>query len=142
MAFDIKKLDERIEKLKQLRAIASDPEMAYLLQEFVSGSGNGNRHLSPLDEIVVSNDSQASNEEKGLTETVHAICQSTSGKFTVRDVREKMQQNGFIFVAKNPDVAIGTVLRRMESKGTLKIVVHGAGRRPNMFEMMKNSARD
>ncbi len=36
MALDIKRLDERIQKLQELRRIAADPEMVKLLAEFLT----------------------------------------------------------------------------------------------------------
>ena len=36
MKIDIQKLDDRIKKLQEIRRIASDPELATILMEFVS----------------------------------------------------------------------------------------------------------
>lgn len=40
MHLDIAKIDERIKRLQELRRIASDPEMASLLLECLSGDGS------------------------------------------------------------------------------------------------------
>jgi hypothetical protein len=36
MKFDVQKIDERIKKLQELRRLATDPEIASLLSEFVT----------------------------------------------------------------------------------------------------------
>ena len=46
MRFDIQKLDERIKKLQEIRRLATDPEMATILLEFLSPE-NGREYAAP-----------------------------------------------------------------------------------------------
>ena len=45
MRFDLQKIDERIQKLQEIRRIATDPQMATILMEFLSYEDDG-RHVS------------------------------------------------------------------------------------------------
>jgi hypothetical protein len=45
MRFDLQKIDERIKKLQDIRRLATDPEAASLLLEFMSGADEG---LKPM----------------------------------------------------------------------------------------------
>ncbi len=47
MTLDIKKIDERIQKLQEIRRIADDPEMVKLLLEFI-GSEEGRTEPPPV----------------------------------------------------------------------------------------------
>jgi hypothetical protein len=61
MRFDVQKIDERIQKLQEIRRIATDPQMATILLEFLSyeddqsrprldGARDAGRYVSPSSE--------------------------------------------------------------------------------------------
>lgn len=61
MRFDIQKLDERIKKLQEIRRLATDPETATMLTEFMSSPDDRSEPTAALSErsSVVSHSSDA-----------------------------------------------------------------------------------
>jgi hypothetical protein len=115
MSVDLKKLDDRIKKLQQLRELAADPEMAGLLAEFAQSS--------PHSVSAPPNGNGASLD--GLFECAKKAIATFSGDFTVKEFAEQLKAAGYKFQAKDEDIATYGVLRRLKDKGAVRISVEG-----------------
>jgi hypothetical protein len=135
MAIDLGKLDQQIRDLMELRRIASNPAMAELLESLISRNGAKRvSHSSLPDEASLFRQTETNaKDQDSLTETVKKVCASFGHDFTLPEVRKKMDEMKFVFTAQNPDVGIGTVVRRMRDKGEVHIVRRGSGRKPHVL---------
>lgn len=120
-----RKIDERIQKLVTLREMLSDPEMAQLAAEML-GPNSSNGHPS--------------DQTEGITVAVQKVIATLPGKFTIRDVRKKLDGDGYKITAKNPSLAVGSVLKRLVGRHALRVVEDASGRSPKVYEVMKGYA--
>jgi hypothetical protein len=136
MAIDLKKLDEKIQKLQDIRKIASDPEALALLEQLVvDGSAGGIRKsetkrtgpLSPRDGSFPNGDADPSIKERG--EQVRAIRNAIAGNtenFEVNAIGDKVRASG----VEVSNIAVGKVLQRLVKRGEIKLVRRG---KPNIY---------
>jgi len=118
MAIDIAKLDEKIRRLQQIRELASDPEMRKILADVITVNGNGTHRMSKK-------------AQKGaLTDIVETACRESGAKFTVKDVVERMEAQGYHFSAKDSEIATYNAMRRLRKKGVLTVVEEGGPGKP------------
>jgi hypothetical protein len=115
MAIDIKKLDEKIRKLQQLRELAADPELADMLSAFVSA--NGSKAADNGTSAQAEGDGRLAYAEKA----VHAL----AGHFTVKEAATKMVELGYTFTAKDPSVATYGALLLLRDKGIVEVAEKG-----------------
>ena len=128
MGIDTEKIDRKIALLQKLKELASDPEARNLLLEFVTNSGS-NGHVSPSK----TRKPDASYGRGDLTEAVEKACLTFTGRFTSRLIRQKLKEIGFVFAAKDPDVALYSVLRRLEDKELIERVAVGKPGKPSEY---------
>ena len=78
MRFDLQKLDERIKKLQEIRRLATDPETATMLLEFM---GPGNDRSEPTSSVAAEKASTAthSSEARELVKEVVSAKDGGSG---------------------------------------------------------------
>src|SRR5690348_13485468 len=118
MVVDLKKLDEKIRKLQQIRELAADPEMATLLTELVGGNGNTRNNGAKTPE----NTGDLGDGRIGSAEKAVRLLHSN---FTTNDVKAKMEELGYKFAAKDPSVATYSAMILLRDKGIIKVVEKG-----------------
>ncbi len=135
---DITKLDAEIEehkaqigRLENLRKMAADPKLVSLFQSLIVRNGFAAVHARRKTAVATR---VAGKGRKGdLRDAVAKAVISAGTKFTANRVVEIMQENGFVFGAKNPKIAVNSVFRAMMRKGNLMIAVEGMGRAPHEY---------
>jgi len=50
--------------------------------------------------------------------------------FTVKDIVNRLDREGFLFAAKDKDVAVYSAMRRLQDRGSLKVVEEGGPGKP------------
>ena len=129
MAIDLRKLDDQIRRLQELKRIALDPEMLTLLEGLVTNNGD----------VSASITRQAPQTPIGgknvlLQATSRAIAALPQNRFTSVYLVDQMIKSGFQFAAGNPKVAINGVLKRLAAKQEIRIVTLGRGRRATEYD--------
>ena len=125
MKINLKKLDSTIEKLQQLRRLATDPALADFVEITGRASSNGTgSQESPRAE---------SNGHGSLKPAVLAACKALTGVWNVKNVYAKMQEQGYQPTSDSSDKSVANVLRALASDGTIRIAVQGSGRRPTGY---------
>jgi len=112
MAIDLVALDEKIRKLQLIRQLASDPDVASLLAEIVSG--NGAAAPKPQKPLA---------ERQGVRYDVlkFVVHPSTlEGFTTARQIMEKMQEKNYKFKSKRPATTVRESLRELEREGLVE----------------------
>lgn len=127
MPIDIASIDAKIKKLRELKRIASDPEMLQLLEGFVTANGN----KPEAAEASRLNAVPRKGEQKNAA--LSAVSGMT-GRFTASDIVDVMKEAGFTFAAHSPTIAVNGVLRRLVKSGGLTIAVKGSGRAGHQYE--------
>jgi hypothetical protein len=123
MKINVKKLDATIEKLTQLRRLATDPALSDFIEiTGVKASSNGS---APADLETNGNGHSA------LKANVLAACSGLSGSFTVKEVFAAMQAAGTPEIGTEKSVA--NVLRLLAAEGVLHVAIRGQGRRPTAY---------
>ena len=134
MVLDTRKIDQRIQKLKQLKEILADPETAELAREVLI-SANGTERQGP--EIRrFPRTKHAKRSRKGyLIKAVLEEAQRLQGeRFTKSSILQALHDRGFAFATERPQVAVGQALRKLTEKHhKLKLVKEGQGREPNLY---------
>jgi hypothetical protein len=126
MKVNVKKLDETIAKLQELRRLATDPA----LSSFVVVTGRNTNGSSPHSE------SQAygnGNGHSALKASVLAACKAITGDFTIRQVSETMKSQGHEFTSDTAEKSVGNVLRALVSENAITVAVQGKGRRATEY---------
>jgi len=131
---DISKIDERIEKLRQLRELAADPDFVTLFQQCLSS--NGHRPISKGHAV------RAESKRGSLFNAVLEVCRTLAGKFDTGEIRRILEENGFMFRAKNPNIAINGALTRLRKHGYIKVARKGSGRAPSKYVFISDSDRE
>jgi hypothetical protein len=136
MAIDIRNIDDQVKRhqdqirrLQEIKRMASDPEMLTLLDGLVTKNGS----------VAPATPTEAAPKFRGrkdaLTEGVMlAIAALPQNRFTAAHLVDRMLKAGFQFVAGNPHFAVTGALRRLAEKGKINIAMHGSGRRATEFE--------
>lgn len=123
MKVNVKKLDETIAKLQELRRLATDPALA----SFVSLTGRANSNGSSPHADIESN----GNGHSDLRANVLAACKTLGNVFTVKEVYATMQSLGTS--GSGAEKSVANVLRLLASDGELRVSLRGQGRRPTAY---------
>jgi hypothetical protein len=125
---DIRDIDERIQKLQELRKVMSDPEMAALLNQLLA-SKNGN--------AIMPTASVHKAKKKGdFIKQIARICEYFAMEpFKISDVIKAFESAGHTFKAQDKNVATYSALKRLVKRGMLKIIVQGKGAKPSVYQM-------
>jgi hypothetical protein len=123
MKINVKKLDATIEKLTQLRRLATDPALSDFIE--ITGVKTGSNGSTPT-EIEING-----NGYGALKTNVSAACKSLSGTFSIKEVYTAMQSLGTSETGTEKSVA--NVLRLLANDGELHVAVKGQGRRPTGY---------
>lgn len=118
MKINVKKLDETIAKLQELRKLATDPA----LSNFVTVTGaNG---------PPGARERRGSKERDQMSGAVLQICKSLK-KFSIKEVYPAVVSAGLDYREKS----VANVLRRLAEDGTIRVVLVGSGRRPTLYAL-------
>lgn len=124
MKINVQKLDATIEKLQQLRRLATDPALSDFIEitgRKISTNGNGTQ------------DSLDTSGHSALKDSVLAACRDLGGSFTIKEVYQLMEDRGTS--SQGTEKSVSNMLRLLASNGELKIAVQGRGRRPTSYSM-------
>lgn len=138
MTLDTRLIDEQIKRLQDLKRIAADPEAVRLFQQILLGQ---NGHVETPETVKDSKyDSIPETPRRGtLIETVLRVVNSSNKPVEVNSVVEEMLRMGFQFAASRPKVAVGIALRKLESKGRIRLLTRGRGSSPNIYTRLEVS---
>jgi hypothetical protein len=133
MRLDIKLIDERIRKLKQLRNLALDEDFVDLFEQVIASNGNRKRAVPP--ENAASNGHSNSRAGKGeFTREIQEACNTFGAtQFKAKQVVGKLEDNGYVFQAKNSYTATLGVLKKLVDTHKLKLIKKGKGRNPAIY---------
>ena len=89
---------------------------------------------------ISNNGASANSAPNGLSAAAGVAVRSTKeAKFTILDIRKRMEASGFRFVAKDPRVAISAVvIKLIRKQKTVKLVHKGRGGKPNIYEYVRD----
>jgi len=126
MGLDLTKLDSTIAKMQDVRRLMEDPDARKLLESIFAENGwartkNG-RKPPP------------STERGDLKDSVRGAVAETRGKFTAGDLASTLTENGYVFTAKNPKIAVDGVLRVLFKKHFIRVAEVGSGRTPTQYQ--------
>jgi hypothetical protein len=124
MKVNVKKLDETIAKLQELRRLATDPALAAFVAVTGRANANGTSHADTLSN---------GNGHGVLKASVLAACKSLSGTFTIKNVYAAMQAQGYQSTAESAEKSVANVLRTLTTSGEIRIAVAGKGRRATAY---------
>ena len=136
MAIDIKKIDDRIQKLEMIKLLASDPEMVEILEGVVPPNGTEPQRDPPEE----SQDTTTPPRRGEQTQAVLRAVAQMSGQFTTADIVGVMELAGHVFAAQNPTIAVNGVLRKLVERNQLIIAVQGSGRAANRYERVTQAS--
>lgn len=126
MKLNVRKLDATIEKLQQLRRLATDPALAPFVEiTGIKDVANGNGSSSHAD----------SNGHEKLKDKVLEACAEIAGAFTIKEVCAKMRSQGYVFTSDTSEKSVANILRGISKEGTLTVVEQGKGRRATTYKV-------
>ncbi|MFZ0770493.1 MAG: hypothetical protein WCA49_02870 [Candidatus Sulfotelmatobacter sp.] len=112
MGIDLVALDDKIKKLQLIRQLASDPDVASLLADIVTGNG-----------VAAHKPQTPPAERKGVRYDVlkYVVHPSTLEDFTTaRQITEKMEKAKYEFKSKKHLVTVKESLRELEKEGLVE----------------------
>ncbi|MGB6624260.1 MAG: hypothetical protein WBE43_05700 [Candidatus Acidiferrales bacterium] len=122
MKINVKKLDATIEKLTQLRRLATDPALSDFIEiTGVKTNSNGHEDIETL-----------GNGHGALRANVLAACKTLGNPFTVKEVYAAMQTLGTT-TESGTEKSVANILRLLASDGELLVSLRGQGRRPTAY---------
>jgi hypothetical protein len=137
---ELQKARDHQQKLEQLKKLAADPEMFRLMKQLVAKvngaarvEGNARIEKSPKESPTTEH--AIKSVPNGLTDEVTKIVQGFgTHRFSVSDIKTRLDQVGFELRAKEPRTALGSVMERLRTRGVVKLVTKGKGGSPNVYE--------
>jgi hypothetical protein len=148
MKLDLTKIDEKIRMLQTIRNIASDPEMAGLLETVIDRNG-----AAPAPPAATSlprhpgvrhpKHKQAFVRGALKAAVVDAIHHRTT-PFSAYDLTADIQAKGdYVFTASSPAIAVNDVLRTLlRKKQEIRLYHKGKGGIPHRYSALKSTAPD
>jgi hypothetical protein len=124
MKVNVKKLDETIAKLQELRRLATDPALSAFVAVTGRTNANGTPHADTLSNV---------SGHGALKASVLAACRGLTGTFTIKDVYAAMQAQGTQPTSESGVKSVGNVLRTLATNGEIRIAVAGSGRRATAY---------
>jgi hypothetical protein len=130
MKLNVRKLDETIAKLQELRRLATDPTLAPFVTVTGRSTANGS---TPRGANLA--EAATSNGHRALKDAVLQACAELEGIFTIKDVFAVMQKKGTNPTSNSAEKSVGNYLRALVTEGLLKIEVQGSGRRATQYRI-------
>ena len=112
MTIDLKALDEKIRKLQMIRQLASDPELAPLLQDVIVGNGSG--------PVIVP---RSPKDLKGVRKYVFKNVAENGDQAnyqTSREIADRMKAGGYKFKSRDHRLTVKEQLRELEKDGLVE----------------------
>src|SRR3989442_1987567 len=133
---DVRSIDEKIKRLEQLKAFMSDPLTAQMVAELIACK-NGHSSAS-----AAASQEQSDSRKGQFVAKVDEICGEFGDKpFIIADVIKAYQNRGYIFAAKDKNVAVYSALQRLVGK-TIEVAAKGSGRNPTKYRLIKRFPRE
>ena len=125
--------ERRAEKVQDLNALLQDPDLADYVSKLL---GEKPVPHSVAAQIAPTNGNGHALRNLTLTPAIRFIAQSLPSKFTVTDIAKQMQDGGFNFGKRKPEIAVRDsmyFLCRGESP-IFRVAVAGKAGKPNIYE--------
>ena len=141
MAITLADLDRRIKNLTLIRELASDPECLALMRELASTTSI-EPQATPTTPSRPTNAAESfirRGTSKGVLKdaVIHFIGSMNGGRFTIYDLEHRMKEDGYVFNASTPSIAInGVVKRLLESGEQIEVETRGAGSSPTYYRRL------
>jgi hypothetical protein len=126
MKINVRKLDQTIAKLTELRRLATDPALSDFIE--VTGVKPNSNGATPHVETETNGSGHGQ-----LRANVLAACKTLTGNFTIKNVFEAMTQQGHEFTSDTAAKSVGNVLRTLAAENAIAIAVQGKGRRATEY---------
>jgi hypothetical protein len=124
LKINVRKLDQTIAKLTELRRLATDPALSDFIE--VTGVKPNSNGSSPHPE-----NAGDTNGHGQLKANVLAACRTIAIPFTIKDVYAAMQAQGTS--ESGTEKSVANTLRLLAEEGQLRVSVRGQGRRPTAY---------
>ena len=134
MPINTAKIDEQIRKLQELKRLASDPEMAPLLESLFVSSSAEQQHVAAESVSVASPNGSRKGDVVKAAEIAVQRLGFEGHRFKRSDLFAAMEQNDFQFAAVSPHIAVNGALRKLVERGVIRIAVKGSGRAGHQYE--------
>jgi hypothetical protein len=133
MPINLRKIDEAIQRLQDIKRIMSDPKSAALVEELLGNASSRRSEMAQrVDDLRFDLTAQPAAVTKRAPSQARAIRELISqinGAFDV-DMIGKMMRSS----AHNIDnIAVGKVLQRLFKQGKIRLVERGVGSAPNRY---------
>jgi hypothetical protein len=125
MKVNVKKLDDTIAKLMELRRLATDPA----LSSFVTVTGRTNGATPSAN----SPSSENGNNHGTLKPSVLAACKTFIDVYTIHMVYDKMKEQGHQFNSDSAQKSVSNAIRALANGGEIVVAEAGSGRRATTY---------
>jgi hypothetical protein len=151
MAIDIKALESEIEsvdarkrKLEKLRTLLADEDTRLLMSDpeimgLIGANATKNEHSIGTRQRGETPQTDDDNlPEEGSLRRLVLDTAIGAGKFSVRDIYERMKRNGHKFAAKKPTISINAAVAYLIEKDLIDLVSRSNGQQPAIYEARKD----
>lgn len=147
MAIDVRKIEEDIKALEELKRFLSNPSTAALIDKYSNGHSNGHPvTVAPIQASITPGSSvTASITARGdVIGAVERACKQymPGVLFTGKEVTERAEAAGFVFKAKQKDIAVNSALKRLVKRGVIEQVERAVGHRPAKYRIPVRHSRE
>jgi hypothetical protein len=158
MKIDLVKVNSQIQKLEELRRIASDPELLALLETVMVKGSNLNppaairdftampQTVPPSPERPSTRPSDGANAtakkgelQRAVREAIRAM--DIDKPFSGYLIARRMQNDGYKFASSKPGIAVIDALKALVNKGVVKVFMRGGGSQPTLFIRVQGGER-
>ena len=133
-----KTVAEKARKWQQLSRLLTDPEIvAFLTREFSTAHASGTENREPFERDVEHFQQGAKPKRGDRLRMAAEACRSFLPlvPFTSSEVETKMEQNGFVFSARDKKISVNSALRKLVKRGVIRVHTPGVGRTPSKYEV-------
>ena len=141
-------LDEGIRDLSDLKRMSRKPYCIELMRQIVAAASpkavvRPEFNIQKPEREPPQNGVSASKKTApyGLSDAAIKTMRTLGSRFTINDLLQGMEADNFRFVAEDPKVSLGDVLKRARKKGLIRIVKRGSGSEPNQYEFITPTNR-
>lgn len=141
---DVRKtIKDRIRTLQEFERFMDDPTTAPIIEQLFSSNGNGNGVSHPVPQTARLPLGQPTQRGE-LLGTVKMACLEYPAEtpFTAKDVINRVGARGYVFQAKNKEIAVNSALKRLLAKGVIAQTQTASGQRPAKYKIPQRSPRE
>jgi len=142
---NLREIDEEIRRLQELKAFMADPRNVSLIKRVIAPNGNGSNGHQRVTQQPPIEDDAANNTITPPVPTVRGSLLDAADKarksfgsntFTVTDMIQAMEANGFVFQAKDKSIAANGAIKRLVAKGRILRVEEGSAGKPAKYRLL------